>query len=116
LLGVIDMVALQPGDFLFQEGDVADGLFIVRRGLVQVISRGVSYETVTTGGIVGELAIVDEGVRSAAVLATTHAELIKVDIPGFLALVEHEPEFALTVMHVMAHRLRTMNGRRADAA
>jgi CRP/FNR family cyclic AMP-dependent transcriptional regulator len=117
LLGVIDLVTIHPGDFVFHEGDGADGLFVVQSGLLQAIVGGTVYDTVTAGGIVGELAIVDEGRRSASVRASTHAELVKIDIPGFLGLVEHEPEFALTVMRVMAQRLRMMNRRQhADAA
>jgi CRP/FNR family cyclic AMP-dependent transcriptional regulator len=117
LLGVIDLVTVHPGDFVFHEGDCADGLFVVQSGLLQVIVGGAVYDTVAAGGIVGELAIVDEGRRSASVRASTHAELVKIDIPGFLGLVEREPEFALTVMRVMAQRLRMMNRRQhADAA
>jgi CRP-like cAMP-binding protein len=117
LLGVIEIVTLRPGEFLFREGDDADGLFIVKSGRVQVTRHGTIYDDVSGGGIVGELAIVDEGTRSASVRAATGAVLVKVDIPGFLALVEHEPEFALTVMGVMARRLRLMNDRdQASAA
>jgi CRP/FNR family cyclic AMP-dependent transcriptional regulator len=116
LLGVIDIVSVHPGNYLFREGDNADALYIVRSGVVQVIGRDDAvYDTVTEGGIVGELAIVDEGTRSASVLAVTRAGLIKVDVPGFLALVASEPEFALAVMEVMAHRLRLMNHRRCAA-
>ena len=116
-LGVIEIISLRAGEFLFREGDAADGLFIVRSGRVQVTRRGTIYDDVSDGGIVGELAIVDEGARSASVRAATNAELIKVDVPGFLALVENEPEFALTVMRVMARRLRLMNDRdQASAA
>jgi hypothetical protein len=30
LLGVIDFVSIRSGDFLFQEGDAADALYIVK--------------------------------------------------------------------------------------
>ena len=117
LLGVIDIVSVGPGEFLFREGDGADALYIVKSGVVQVIAEdGVVYDTVGGGDIVGELAIVDEGARSASVFAHTGAELIKIDIPGFLELVASEPEFALAVMRVMARRLRLMNSRRGAPA
>jgi CRP-like cAMP-binding protein len=115
LLGVVDIVSLQPGAFLFEEGAAADALYIVRSGELRVIGGGTTYDVVTAGGIVGELAIIDEGRRSASVRASGHAELIKIDTAGFLALVASEPEFALTVMDTMARRLRMMN-RRYDPA
>jgi CRP/FNR family cyclic AMP-dependent transcriptional regulator len=56
------------------------------------------YETVTVGGVVGELAMADEGTRSASVLASTDAELWTIDTAGFLALVNADPEFAFAIM------------------
>jgi CRP-like cAMP-binding protein len=114
LLGVIELVSVRPGDFLFQENDEADALYVVRAGTLDVMRGSTVYDTVTPGGIVGELAIVDEGRRSASVLARAHSQLIKIDVPGFLDLVASEPEFALVVMQVMARRLRIMNHRYSD--
>jgi len=45
------------------------------------------------------------------VIAGTSAELIRIDVPKFLALVASAPDFALTVMRVMARRIRSMNSR-----
>ncbi|HTQ34722.1 MAG TPA: Crp/Fnr family transcriptional regulator [Stellaceae bacterium] len=116
LLGVVDVVSVRSGEFLFREGDAADAFYIVKRGVVQVISEdGITYETVGEGGIVGELAIVDEGTRSLSVRAESRAELVKVDVSGFLNLVTTEPTFSLAVMRVMSRRLRLMNRRYAAA-
>jgi len=103
---------LRCGDFLFREGDDADALYIVVRGVLRIISGSTVYETVHAGGIVGEMAIVDPGApRSASVIAGTHSELIRVDAEEFSALVASVPDFALMVMRVMARRLRLMNQR-----
>ena len=70
------------------------------------------YEDVHAGGILGEMAIVDEGApRSASAIATTYAELIKVDASQFMTLIMSAPDFALRVMRVMARHLRRMNKR-----
>jgi CRP/FNR family cyclic AMP-dependent transcriptional regulator len=111
LLGVVDIVSVAPGDFLFKEEDKAGGFYIVRSGELQIIHGDIIYETIRAGDIVGEMAVVDETTRSASVLARTRAELVAVDAPGFLALVKNEPAFALTVMRVMSRRLRKMNRR-----
>jgi CRP/FNR family transcriptional regulator, cyclic AMP receptor protein len=107
-----EIVSLNPGDFLFREGDDADALYIVNGGVLRVVSGGTVYETVRAGGIVGEMAIVDEGSpRSASVIAGTYAELTKLDLAEFLTLIAIDPDFALVVMRVMARRLRVMNAR-----
>jgi CRP-like cAMP-binding protein len=107
-----DSASLRPGDFLFREGDEADALYIVKRGVVRIVSGSTVYETVTAGGIVGEMAVVDEGMpRSASVIAGTSVELLRVDVTRFQALIASRPDFALMVMQVMARRLRVMNRR-----
>jgi CRP/FNR family transcriptional regulator, cyclic AMP receptor protein len=104
--------SLRSGEFLFREGDMADALYVVERGVLRIISGSVVYETVKAGGIVGEMAIVDEDEpRSASVIAGTHAELIKIDADRFRSLITEAPQFALMVMRVMARRLRLMNQR-----
>lgn len=105
-------ITLRPGEFLFREGDEADALYIVARGSLRILSGSAVYEVVQTGGIVGEMAIVDPGVpRSASVIAGTYAELIRIEPPEFLSLVGETPDFALMVMRVMSRRLRLMNQR-----
>jgi len=106
------IVTVGGGDFLFREGDPADALYIVRKGVLRIVSGSIVYETVKPGGIVGEMGIVEQGGRrSASVIAGTRAELEKIDRSGFLALIRSTPDFALEVMQVMARRLRVMNRR-----
>ena len=110
--GLDAKVSLRSGEFLFHEGDEADALYIVVRGVLRVMSGSAVLETVHAGGIVGEMAIVDQTMpRSASVIAGNYSELIKIDAPQFLALVRVTPDFALMVMRVMARRLRVMNRR-----
>jgi CRP-like cAMP-binding protein len=105
-------VSLDAGEFLFREGDAADALYIVKKGTLRVVSGSTIYETLKPGGIVGEMAIVDQSSRrSASVIAGTHAELLKIDRKQFLDLVANNPDFSIEVMQVMARRLRIMNRR-----
>ena len=109
---VSETISLRPGEFLFREGDAADALYIVSRGTLRVMSGIAVYEVVEAGGIVGEMAIVEEDKpRGASVISNTYAELIKVDRPTFREMVKATPDFALMMMRVMARRLRIMNQR-----
>ena len=107
LYGATEIVTLRSGYFLFREGDEGDALYIVKSGTVRIMNGSIVYETVRAGGIVGEMGMP----RSASVIAATPAELIRIDVPKFLALVTSAPDFALTVMGVMARRIRVMNWR-----
>ena len=105
-------ISLGAGEFLFREGDAADALYIVKKGTLRVVGGSTVYETLKPGGVVGEMAIVDQSSRrSASVIAGTHAELLKIDRKQFLELVASNPDFSVEVMQVMARRLRVMNQR-----
>jgi len=110
--GLASGASLHTGEFLFREGDDADALYIVKSGVLRIVSGATVYETVTAGGIVGEMAVVDRGMpRSASVIAGTAVELLKVPVDDFATLIARRPDFALAVMQVMARRLRVMNRR-----
>lgn len=112
LCGPTDLSLIRPGEFLFREGDEAQALYIVKKGSLRIMSGSVVYETLTAGGVVGEMALIDEGApRSASVLAVTHTELWEIDADTFRSMVATNPNFALIVMRVMARRLRIMNQR-----
>jgi CRP-like cAMP-binding protein len=105
-------VSLKPGEVLFREGDEAHAMYVVKHGTLRVLMGSTILETVRHGGLVGEMAIVEEHVpRSATVIAGTYCELIEIDVPRFLALVASTPAFSLTVMRVVSRRLRVMNHR-----
>jgi CRP-like cAMP-binding protein len=101
-----DAQAYAAGAVVFEAGDPAACMYVVRRGEVEIRLRGQTVETVREGGLVGEIALVDDGPRSATVVAAADSELIPIDRRRFLFLVERTPYFALEVMRTMAARLR----------
>lgn len=107
-----ETITLACGEFLFREGDEADALYVVKRGVLRIVSGSTVYETVRAGGIIGEMAIIDEGApRSASVIACTFAELVRIDALSFREKIAENPDFALAIMRTMSRRLRIMNRR-----
>jgi len=112
LCGRTELISVRPGQFLFREDDEGRALYIIRKGSLRIMSGSTVYETVTAGGVVGEMALIDEGApRSASVLAASYAELWEIDTDKFRSMVASNPNFALMIMRVMARRLRVMNQR-----
>ncbi|ADJ22206.1 putative transcriptional regulator, Crp/Fnr family [Hyphomicrobium denitrificans ATCC 51888] len=99
----------EAGEKIFLEDDAADAMYMVRSGRVDVITYGTVLENVRAGGIFGELALIDDGRRSAAAMATEPTEVVQIDKQTFLAVIRNDPEFALRVMSLLANRLRRMN-------
>jgi CRP/FNR family cyclic AMP-dependent transcriptional regulator len=106
-----DVAVLKPGETLFAEGDTAACMYVVRSGTVRVATGSTVLEEIGAGGILGEMALIEETPRSATVTAITDCEIAIVDRRRFLYLVQQTPSFALNVMKVLSHRLREMNRR-----
>ncbi|MCB0114301.1 MAG: cyclic nucleotide-binding domain-containing protein [Caldilineaceae bacterium] len=94
------------GDTIFEAGDQADSMYVVIEGQADIVFNGHVIETIEPGGVLGELALVDQSVRSAAALAKTDVKLARVDKRRFNFLVQEHPFFALHIMGIMAARLR----------
>jgi CRP-like cAMP-binding protein len=63
-------------------------------------------ERVESGGVFGEMALIDGLPRSATAIAAADCRIAAIDEKRFLRLVEHTPRFALSIMQVITQRLR----------
>jgi CRP-like cAMP-binding protein len=106
-----DAVEVESGHTVFREGDAGDTMFVVLEGAVEVSHDGRVIETIGAGQIIGELALIDTGPRSASATAVAPSRLVSVGKKEFTFLVQEHPTFALQVMAVMAERLRRANDR-----
>ena len=94
------------GEVIFSEGDEADRMYVISEGSVSLSINGDVVETLGTGGLFGEIAVIDREPRSATAVAETDATLVAIDKRRFWFLVQETPYFAEIVMRVMADRLR----------
>jgi CRP/FNR family transcriptional regulator, cyclic AMP receptor protein len=104
-----DAAVVPAGEVLFEEGESGDLMFAVADGLVELTHGGAIIEKIGPGGIVGEMALVDDAPRSATATTATETRVVRVDREHFAYLVQEHPTFALQVMSVMAERLRKAN-------
>ena len=102
------------GEPVFFEDDVGDYLYVVVTGAINVITYGQPLEDVGPGGVFGEIALIDDGNRSASAMAAVDSETLRVDRAAFLDLVREQPTFALDVMRTLAARLRRATGELPD--
>ena len=101
--------SFKAGETIFREGDPADELYVIQEGRVSVQTGNRLLDTLDSKTIFGEMALVDNGPRSAAAIAITDVKLVPVSERQFLFLVSETPYFALNVMRLMARRLRATN-------
>ena len=103
------LVPAGAGKVIFAQGDPGDVMYVVVEGQAQIMIDGKHLETVRSGGILGEMALIDAGPRSATAIAKTQCVLVPIDQKRFADLIQRRPEFALHVMRVLANRLRRMD-------
>lgn len=105
---------LADGDFLFQENDPADSMYVLEDGQVAVLKRWekIYYRIndLNPGDCIGEMSLIDLGRRSATVLATSDCRLIELTHASVRRLYEKDPEqFTLIQMNIareLSRRLR----------
>ena len=100
---------LAPGEFLFKEGEKGEKMFVLLEGEMDVLLGDFVLETVKSGALIGEMALIDDSPRSATAVALTDVTLAPIKENQFLFLVQNTPFFALSVMRVLARRLRRQN-------
>ena len=96
----------RAGEAIFRVGDPGDNMYVVVEGEVQISANGKDLERLGPGGVFGEIALIDNGPRSADVVALTDCRVVPVDEDWFKFLVQQTPFFSLQIMRVMADRLR----------
>lgn len=101
--------AFPPGEVVFTQGDPGGVMFVVIEGEIDVLLDGKLIETVRSGSVFGEMALIDAGPRSATAISRTRCLLSPIDEMRFQDLIVREPEFALMVMRILARRLRRMD-------
>ena len=104
-----DPVRLAPGEVLFRAGDVADGMFVLLEGSLDVMIGEHVVENSTLGSIIGEMALIDDSRRGATVIAREASILAKIDESRFRRIIRQNPFFATHVMKVLAGRVRHMD-------
>lgn len=79
------------GEAVFDQGDFGDKVYVVVSGDADVLRDGYSVATLTKGDVFGEMALIADHPRSAAVRAKTPLDVISISRDAFSKLVTHLP-------------------------
>ena len=104
-----DTVQLAAGDFLFNEGDKRDSMYVLLEGDMDILLSNYVVETAKEGALIGEMALIDDSPRAANAVAKSACRLAQINQRRFDFLVQQHPHFARHVMKELADRLRNMN-------
>ncbi len=102
------------GDLVYSEGDVADALFLIEMGTVDIVPRGkeMVFATIGSGQGFGELAFFERGTRTASASTRERTCVLRIPYERLSKLLGERPELALFVYRnacaFFAKHFRTM--------
>lgn len=110
LLAVSSVRRVAARKRLFRRGEPGRELFVLLRGRAKVAAttedRGAVFDYFEPGEVVGEIALLDGGPRTATVTTVSSCDFLVLGREEFLALLEREPRVAIRLLAACAARLR----------
>lgn len=111
--------SLDKDDYLFREGDAAQGFYVVQRGAVNVhrVNAAGKEQVIhifRAGESFAEVALATERGYPADARAVEPTQVLLVQKNGILALLKRQPELALRMLGSMSSHLRVLVGQLED--
>jgi signal transduction histidine kinase len=108
-----------PGQVVFSAGDDGDGCYLVVSGRVTisaVVANGESrvLATIGAGDFFGEMAVIDDALRSATATADVATKCLFIERQKLLDLLEQQPKLALRIIREFSARMRNLNRKYLD--
>jgi CRP/FNR family transcriptional regulator len=102
-----------PKTVMIRQGEEADALYLLYKGLARAYTLNEKGNEITlnflgTNEIVGEMAIVDGGKRSAFVAAVQETHVLELTISAFAQLLHDNPMFARRLLKILSSRIRNL--------
>jgi CRP/FNR family transcriptional regulator, cyclic AMP receptor protein len=101
-----DTVDVPAGYVLMRQGASGGEMFVIATGGVVVDRNGSEVATLGPGSVVGEMALLSEGPRTATVTTTEPSTLFVIAHREFHSLMEASAEVRDCVFKAVAHRIR----------
>ena len=108
-----DYTSVKKGEYLFEEGDPPDCMYIVRSGQFSIFVRENDVEREVAlagiGNLIGEMSLFDKKLRSASARATTDSSVVKLPYSQLENQLEELPEWVRITMRTLSEKLRQTN-------
>ena len=108
IASVADRVTAEPGEELTREGRSGREFFVIEDGTANVLQAGRRIATLGPGEFFGEMALLDQGPRTATVKAATPMSLYVIGARDFASTIEEIPHVTRKLLQGLARRLRLL--------
>ena len=104
------------GQVLYAESDLADALYVVVEGSVQLSSEGKELSTVGPGQAFGTWALIDDSERAQKAQSLEDGLLLALLREDFYEVVDSDPALPRELLRILAKRLREVVVKRPEEA
>jgi CRP-like cAMP-binding protein len=104
-----DEVDLPAGRVLMRQGEHGSEMLVLVDGSARIERDGAVIAERGAGEVLGEIALLDGGPRTATVTLTRDSRLLVLGRREFQAAMDELPEVRLRVLEAVAQRLRTLD-------
>jgi CRP/FNR family cyclic AMP-dependent transcriptional regulator len=98
--------SFKEGDVVVEEGATGTSVFVIVNGNAAVSVGGELKASLGPGDYFGEMAVMDDGTRSASIIAATDLDVCFLTPWEFRPFVEEHPEVGWKLLRSLARRLR----------
>jgi CRP/FNR family cyclic AMP-dependent transcriptional regulator len=98
------------GEVIAEEGKHGVGFFVIESGSAKVSVHGEDRTTLGPGSYFGEVALIDDGPRTATVTAVSDVTAHLLVAWDFRAMVKEDPDLAWGLLQGVAQMLRAREG------
>jgi CRP-like cAMP-binding protein len=99
-------IVYSAGQYIVRQGQIGTGFYLVADGRVRVIRGSDVVAELGPGEFFGELSVLDQAPRTAHVVAVEPTICLALASWDFTKILEQNPKIALSVLRMMAKRLR----------
>lgn len=102
----IEEVEIPADTILFAEGAPGQDMFILLEGALQIFKDKRAITTIHPMDYVGEMALIEEKDRSATVISSTQARLLRITSSQFNAHLASHPQSLVSLVKTLSRRIR----------
>jgi len=106
---ISELESYSAGDLIFSQNDVADALYVIQHGTVNIeldgegdTGRDIAVATLGTGSHFGEMGFLDNQPRSASAIAASHSDILRIGYSAMKTLLESDSLLATHVYKQLA--------------
>jgi CRP-like cAMP-binding protein len=101
----VSEVEFVPGDHLMIEGESGEAAYVILEGGATVRRKGKKIAVLGRGDVVGEMSLITELPRNAAVRADTFLPALRIGRKDLDAIMDEFPTVAVKLLRTVARRL-----------